>query len=103
MLCGELAGEPTGSWRQRAARPRQTDNEAAARLWTCGRCARAHRQPPWTTLASCPPPLPSPTTPQPSTTTLIPCEVKDKRRLHAVWGGAGALWRGGGGRPRGLP
>jgi len=37
----------------RAARPCQTDSEAGARLWGCGRCADAHRQPRWTTLTSC--------------------------------------------------
>jgi hypothetical protein len=42
--------------------------QEAPRLWTYGRCADAHRRGPWTTLARCPPPAPSPTCPQPSTT-----------------------------------
>ncbi len=45
----------------------QQPNQSKA-LWTCGRCADAHRRSPWTTLARCPPPAPSPTCPQPSTT-----------------------------------
>jgi hypothetical protein len=77
----ELAGEPANSWRQRAARPRQTDNEAAARLWTCGRCAGAHRQPPWTTLSSSPPLPPSPTCPQPPSTTFIPSIPEDAKSV----------------------
>ena len=82
MLADGLADKSASPWRQRAARPRQTDNEAEAGLWTCGRCARAHRPPPWTTLQSCPQRPPSTTCPQPPTTTFIPFKRKDKRRHH---------------------
>ena len=54
-----------GSHTHRLAR---RDPRWRAGLWTCGRCAHAHRRSPWTTLRVTHPPVPSPTCPQPSTT-----------------------------------